>query len=445
MRLSCPSIESPGRNWQPAMVISAKFARRLHILFVIVTLIMSTGAFLSLFINFDAPSEASEGSGVLKVFWGIVYLVTAVRVVARRKFIANVLRVNRPLAILVTLTFASALWSLDPGVTIHQSVGLLFGLLFAADISTTFSIKQQLQIVCIALVAVVTMSVVVQVAFPRVVPGSDLEGEAWHGVFARKNELGRIVCVTATAILPLVLRSRWKTLLTIGIAGVLTALSRSVSAMIYLVVMVGVTKAWSVAFLPPRLRTLIIACVLGTAGVATFFIGTSFNEITTMMGKDPHLTGRADLWSNALLAIEDRPLLGYGFQAFWGVDSQPARTVRQAAGWEDAPHAHNGYIDLTLSIGLVGLITYLTSAASSFRRATQYLFAGDDSYRRWPLSCLTLLSVYQISETTIMSGNTFFWLVFASVSLSLAIEERVPATDFAPQASLSRNALGRVR
>jgi exopolysaccharide production protein ExoQ len=423
------------------MVISAKFVRRLHILFVIVTLIISTGAFLSLFINFDAPSEASEGSGVLKAFWGIVYLVTAARVVARRRLIIDAVRVNRPLAILVTLTFVSALWSIDPGATIHQSIGLLFGLLFAADISTTFSLKQQLQIVCIALAAVVAMSVVVETAFPQFVPGSDLEGTAWHGVFARKNEFGRIVCVTATAILTLVLRSRWKTLLTIGIAGVLTALSRSVSAMIYLALMVGVTKAWSMVLLPPRLRSLIIACVLGTAAVTTCFIGANFSEITTMMGKDSHLTGRSDLWSNALLAIADRPLLGYGFQAFWGVDSGPARTVRQAAGWEDAPHAHNGYIDLTLSIGLVGLMSYLTSVASGFRRATHYLLAGEESYRRWPLSWLALLSAYQISETTILSGNTFFWLVFASVSLSLAIEERVPATAFAPQASLYRNAL----
>lgn len=431
---------TPGRSRRLIMVISAKFVRRLHALFVVVTLIISTGAFLSLFINFDVPSEASEGSGVLKVFWGIVYLVTAARVVARRKLITNALKVNRPLAILVTMTFVSALWSIDPRATIHQSIGLLFGLLFAADISTTYSLRQQLHIVCIALVGVVTMSVIVQAVFPQLVPGSDLEGTAWHGVFARKNEFGRIVCVTATAILPLVLRSRWKTLLTIGIAGALTALSRSVSAMIYLAVMVGVTKAWSMVLLPPRLRSLIIACVLCTAGAATYFIGTSFNEITTMMGKDSHLTGRSDLWSNALMAIADRPLLGYGFQAFWGVGSEPARTVRQAAGWEDAPHAHNGYIDLTLSIGLVGLVTYLTTVASSFRRATHYLLAGDDSYRRWPLSWLVLLSAYQISETTIMSGNTFFWLVFASVSISLALEERVPVADFVPQASLYRNA-----
>ena len=314
------------------MIISAKFVRRLHILFVIVTLIISTGAFLSLFINFDAPSEASEGSGVLKAFWGIVYLVTAARVVARRRLIIDAVRVNRPLAILVTLTFVSALWSIDPGATIHQSIGLLFGLLFAADISTTFSLKQQLQIVCIALAAVVAMSVVVETAFPQFVPGSDLEGTAWHGVFARKNEFGRIVCVTATAILTLVLRSRWKTLLTIGIAGVLTALSRSVSAMIYLALMVGVTKAWSMVLLPPRLRSLIIACVLGTAGVTTCFIGANFSEITTMMGKDSHLTGRSDLWSNALLAIADRPLLGYGFQAFWGVDSRAGKNS-QAGRW----------------------------------------------------------------------------------------------------------------
>ena len=53
---------NPGRNWRLAMIISAKFVRRLHILLADRDILESfqPAAFLSLFINFDAPSEASE-------------------------------------------------------------------------------------------------------------------------------------------------------------------------------------------------------------------------------------------------------------------------------------------------------------------------------------------------------------------------------------------------
>jgi O-antigen ligase len=404
-------------------------------------LIISTGAFLSLFINFDAPTEASEGSGVLKVFWATVYLITVFRVVGRRRIILESLRATRPLVALVALTLVSAVWSLDPGASVHQAIGLCFGLLFAIDFSTTYSSKKQLQIVCIALLAVVGMSVLLQLTMPQFVPGSDLEGTAWHGVFARKNEFGRAVCVAATATLTLVRRSRWRAFVTIGVSGVLAALSRSVSAMLYLAAMIGVTEFLSVAYLPTRARKLAIGSFLAFAVIALTIVATNFNEMTLIMGKDPHMTGRSDLWSNALLAIADRPLLGYGYQAFWGVNSEPARVVRQAAGWEDAPHAHNGYIDLTLSIGLVGLILYLTLVVQAAKRAAQYLMAGKESYRRWPLACLILLNAYQISETTIVTGNSFFWLMLASLSISLAVEEPAFSGEFSHEAGLYPKAL----
>lgn len=409
------------------MVIPGKLIARLTLLYTVVTLAMSTGAFLSLFIDFNSPGQAAEGSSVLKVFWGTVYAITALRVLTRRQRIGHALRANKPLIALVGLAVVSWLWSIDPPVTLHQSLGLIFGLLFAADFSVSYPLHRQLQIVCAALLSVVVLSVIVQIFFPSLVPGSDLEGTAWHGILGRKNEFGRLVCFAGIAVFTQVMNSRWKTFLTLAIAGALAFASRSTSAVIYLVVMFGVTKAWSMAFLRRGVARLAIGAVLCLATIGTIVITRNFDQLMYMIGKDPQLTGRTALWSQALVAISDRPLLGYGYQAFWVFDSQPARLVREAAGWRDAPHAHNGYIDLTLNVGFLGLLLYLASYAISIVKAREYLQAGSESYRRWPLSCLVLLCVYQLTETTIVTGNSFFWMVFCSLTISLSNEHEALA------------------
>lgn len=405
------------------MVIPRSLIDRLYAVYAVATLIMSTGAFQSLFIDFGSPGQTSEGSPVLKLFWATVYAITALRVLTRTNAIGAALKANRALVALVALALLSTLWSIDSVFTLHQATSVAFGFLFAADLSISYSLKRQLQIVCAALLIVVSLSVVVQICAPDFIPGSDLEGSAWHGVFGRKNEFGRIVCFGATAVSTLVFRSRWKMLLLIAGSSALALLSRSVSALIYLLIMIAITRTWSLAFVRPNMRKLAIAGLSCLVLIGATLMYRNFSQITEMMGKDPHMTGRSDLWSNALLAVRNRPLLGYGFQAFWGVDSQPARVVREAAGWEDAPHAHNGYIDLALSLGAVGLLTYLLACVSSIRRARQHLISSVEPERRWPLSCLVLLLIYQVTEATIISGNTFFWLVFCSLAISLSLEE----------------------
>ena len=45
--------------------------------------------------------------------------------------------------------------------------------------------------------------------------------------------------------------------------------------------------------------------------------------------------------------------LGYGYLAFWGLDSEPRYWLQKAVDW-NAPSGHNGWLDLAISLGLVG-------------------------------------------------------------------------------------------
>ena len=76
--------------------------------------------------------------------------------------------------------------------------------------------------------------------------------------------------------------------------------------------------------------------------------------LTRILGRDSSLTGRMDLWSLVVEAIGRRPWLGYGYQAFWVTPGGPADGIRMRLPFT-VPHAHDGFLDVWLEIGAVGL------------------------------------------------------------------------------------------
>jgi O-antigen ligase len=88
-------------------------------------------------------------------------------------------------------------------------------------------------------------------------------------------------------------------------------------------------------------------------------VGTVMNEglaeIARMLPLDSSFTGRTDIWTFAVQALQLRLPTGYGFAAFWGSDS--IRNLPEGMEWaEYASHSHNGYLDTALAMGLPGLV-----------------------------------------------------------------------------------------
>jgi O-antigen ligase len=87
-------------------------------------------------------------------------------------------------------------------------------------------------------------------------------------------------------------------------------------------------------------------------------VGTVMNESLAGVAKslplDSSFTGRTDIWTFALQALQLRPLTGYGFSAFWG--SSAVQNLPEGMEWATtASHSHNGYLDTALAMGLPGM------------------------------------------------------------------------------------------
>ncbi|MEA2837498.1 MAG: hypothetical protein QOD89_2048 [Bradyrhizobium sp.] len=84
-------------------------------------------------------------------------------------------------------------------------------------------------------------------------------------------------------------------------------------------------------------------------------ISDGLENIAKMLPFDTTFTGRTDIWTFALQALQERLATGYGFAAFWG--SSSIRSLPEGKEWaEFASHSHNGYLDTALAMGLPGLL-----------------------------------------------------------------------------------------
>jgi len=116
----------------------------------------------------------------------------------------------------------------------------------------------------------------------------------------------------------------------------------------------------------PRLRHAVPAFLLVLAVPVVINILTigsvMFEPVREFIGglaADPTYTGRDEIWRFALDHVVERPLFGFGYEAFWGMpDLLNAWNYLESWGYR-ASDAHNGYLNLAVTTGLVGLATAL--------------------------------------------------------------------------------------
>ncbi len=407
------------------MTIPPKYVRLGIDCYYMGAMVLGSEAFGSLIRGGSASAGGAASSPIFTVSWAAVYAISLFRVVQRRREAFKLLRANKALVLMVGLVCASYFWSIERSMTLHGAVTLVLTTFFAIDFSLRFSIKRQLELAAKAMAFVLFASIIAEVFFPGVVPVEPSESAtAWHGVFEFKNNFGRMICLGTVALLASSRKSvPLRTFIFLSGLG-LAILSKAVSFAGYTVLLCAVLAGWSILKWRPKPRLVAILAITAVSAVAVAYISANIVKVTAMLDKDPHMTGRVDLWEWSYVYIQKKPMLGYGAGAFWGPDSQPARRIREAVNWDDAPHAHDAYIDTALSLGWVGLAAYFLLYGVVFRRAYRYFMAGPEDYRRWPLTYLVFVMIYQFTESGILGGGSILWMLFAGMAFSLTYEEQ---------------------
>jgi O-antigen ligase len=96
---------------------------------------------------------------------------------------------------------------------------------------------------------------------------------------------------------------------------------------------------------------LIALNLLGLGSVISSEIGSFVASLPV----DATFTGRTDVWRFALAHVPDHLAFGHGFSAFWNTASLRFGVEDNTVWAGNASHAHNGYLDAVLAMGLPGL------------------------------------------------------------------------------------------
>ena len=163
--------------------------------------------------------------------------------------------------------------------------------------------------------------------------------------------------------------------------------------------------------------TYVVVAVLLAAGLQSGF--HVYENVIEMLGRDPSLTDRTVVWAD-VLAMQDRPLFGFGFESFW----LGSRLDTLWEKWWWRPNqAHNGYIETYLNLGAIGVALLLMVLLATFRRITR-LMTTDFDIARLRFALLFAIIAFNYTEAAFKAVH-FVWTIFHII----AIDVRDPPAD----------------
>jgi|ERR1039458_516154 exopolysaccharide production protein ExoQ len=317
---------------------------------------------------------------------------------------------------LTGLALISGMWAADPLFTFRKALILTATTAFGIYFGTRFRRDEQINLLCYALGSAAVMSLVVILFLPQYGIDHNYHSGNWRGVFEEKNVLGKVTVLAALVFCMSSRRSlKHKGILVawLGVFGTLIVFSGSKTAavagavLLFLAVAYGMLR-YRVTLLVPFLAVSVLMCTFLIVTV-TGYQGT----LLAKLGRDPTLSGRSLLWDSVLVAIGKRPVLGYGFNSFWNGMAGPSATVVEAVEWV-TPHAHNGFLDLCLDLGVVGLLMFSVGFVLRARTAImEYRFSGRRT-AMWPLVYLSFIVIYNITESSLLHANGLYWVLYTA-------------------------------
>jgi O-antigen ligase len=253
----------------------------------------------------------------------------------------------------------------------------------------------------------------------------NLDGNVgWRGAFGHKNEMGPFMVFAILVMVSFDQRSL-RRVLGVATACVLVIESRSTTALgAGLVTLLVVWMLRRLVHSDRQARASIIATFLAAIVAGWILYSTVVPSLLGVSGKESTLTGRTEIWAGVWKAIAERPWQGYGIGGVWLVPSaDPARSILEGLGFT-VYHSHNGYLEIMLLTGFVGLALFIWLMVSLLRLSLLGL-RRDPNTAVFAAGYVVLIAVLCITEVTVFG----MWLSLLAAFQSAAVADRIGQRD----------------
>jgi O-antigen ligase len=228
----------------------------------------------------------------------------------------------------------------------------------------------------------------------------------WHGTFIHKNNMTQMLLV-GLLLMVFYEQRRWLRYAGIGLSLVLFAGAHSSTGLISLLVVVAAVF-WLRRYREENLKMsasyVLLTAIFGLVMIAIGFLLLPL--VTSWFGKEVTFSGRTEIWSASLWAIGKKPWTGFGPGGLWFNRALPPMPeIDRRIGFL-AAHAHNGVLDLTLQLGVIGAALWIGCCASVFARAWRRLRLPGD-FATFVILVLVSQLVVSLSEANLFGGFLF--------------------------------------
>jgi O-antigen ligase len=376
-----------------------------------------------------SPDQYLDGSPVDRVFYLILLSAGIVVLLTRYKRLSEILRRNLPILLFFGYCALSIFWSDYPEVSFKRwtkaIADLVMILVVLTEVNQLAAIKRLLAWTAFILVP---LSILFIKYYPDL--GRGYLPWVWTpvnvGVTTNKNTLGMVTMILGFGSLWRFLqeftlnkgkRRRWTkpmfahAAILVMVAWLLWAANSATSLSCFVMgsALMIATSIFRFARGPKAIHMMVALMLIGSFTALFLDLGSGLVET---LGRDPTLTGRTEIWKLVLPMVPNQ-FLGAGFESFWlGKRLEKIWSIY----WWHPNEAHNGYFEVYLNLGAVGIACLGLLIVTGYRRVVAAV-QRNSSNSIWLVYLVTALT-YNFTEAgfRILHPVWFFFLFSAIVA-----------------------------
>jgi len=382
----------------------------------------------------SAPSGANvqvDGSPLDALIYGLLSAIAVFVLISRRKRAITLLTANWPLLVYFFYCLVSISWAYFPDIAFKRWIKAIGDLAMVLAIVTDGQpVAATRRLFSRVGFLLFPTSVLFIKYYDYLGRGYTPDGEQMNtGVTTNKNSLGLMVMVISLGTLwnihallihkdePFRRRrlAAQGILLAFGIALLgMAGCATCIACFILGGGLILATNFHAIRIRPARVHMLCLGIVFTGAVIALFGGGAG---VVHALGRKTNLSGRTEIWEAVIPAVPNS-IVGAGFESFWiGPDAEKMWRRLKLLGWwhpEGLNEAHNGYLEIYVNLGWVGVCLISLFIITGYLRAAK-AFRRDPEFASLFLAYVAIGALYSVTEAG------FRLLTFSWIFLLLAI------------------------
>jgi O-antigen ligase len=315
--------------------------------------------------------EFDPVEGDASIFRRVIYLgflfVSFIFFAKARFNFSSVVRMYLPYILFAIFLMCSIFWSVEPVVTFVRSALYMISLFTLIFFVCSIDVNVFLRMLTKLFVVLLVLSFLSIAFIPTAVHSiPELSGN-WRGIFSHKNDAGLAMVISMILFICSYKKEGKKVwLLLTLLAFIFLYFTASKTSMGFLLVGLAIGFIYSNFSKFSSFQSYYYSMLgLVFSILAVMYVMTSFEvlDFFEVLLYDPgSFTGRSLIWDYLLNLILDKPMLGYGYGAVWGMgeDSSLYNYSTRFDVWiYSLTQGHNSYLDTVLSVGIVGLLFFV--------------------------------------------------------------------------------------